>query len=135
MKSAEYTYEMFITGVSMADIPQAIYRGTVFGRGLPQGHVLRETPDITAIMNEVIRKESIVCADNYLASDPKNDDTRQAALRKIFRSGCCIQKSERISMEYCTRLHPRSIGGVLTGSLMDRHWSPGSSSRTCSNLP
>src|SRR5258705_7731566 len=78
---------MFITGVSMTDIPKAIYRGTVFGRGLPQAQVLRESPDMTAVMSEVIRKEFIVCPDDYLASDPQNDDNRRAALHKIFRSG------------------------------------------------
>ena len=33
----------------MTDIPKAIYRKTVFGRGLPQAHVLREGLDVTAI--------------------------------------------------------------------------------------
>ena len=119
MKSAEYTYEMFITGVSMTDIPQAIYRGTVFGRGLPQGHVLRETPDITAIMNEVVRKESIVCEDNYLASDPKHDDARQAALRKIFRAGWLHTEIradiDGILYTFASPLHRRCIDWKLNG--------------------
>jgi len=104
----------------MTDIPQAIYSGTVFGRGLPQGNILRESPDITAIMNEVIRKESIVCAYKYLASDPKNDDTRQAALRKIFRSGWLhteIRADIRgILYMFASPLHRRCIDWKLNGS-------------------
>ena len=123
VKSAEYTYEMFITGVSMTDIPQAIYRGTVFGRGLPQGHVLRETPGITAVMSEVIRKESIVCADDYLVSDPKNDDTRQAALRKIFRHGWLHTETREdidgILYTFASPLHRRCIDWKLNSSPLE----------------
>ena len=119
MNSAEYTYEMFITGVSMTDIPEAIYRGTVFGRGLPQDHVLRGSPDITAILNEVIRKESTVCVDDYLASDPENDDTRQAALRKIFRSGWLHTEYRAdikgILYTFASPLHRRCIDWQLNG--------------------
>ena len=78
---------MFIAGVSMSDIPRAIYTRTVFGRGLPQGNVLRENPDMTAVMSEVVRKESIVCSEDYLASKPEDDNKRKAALRKIFHAG------------------------------------------------
>ena len=120
MKSAEYTYEMFITGVSMTDIPQAIYGSTVIGRGLPQGNVLRETPDMTAVMSEVIKKGSIVCADDYLASDPKQDDTRQAALRKIFRSGWLHTEIrddiDGILYTFASPLHRRCIDWKLNGS-------------------
>lgn len=109
VKSAEYTYEMFITGVSMADIPQAIYKGTVFGRGLPQANVLRENLDVTAVMNEVIRKESIVCADDYLASNPDNDDKRKAALRMIFRSAYRSQSRYRWNIVHVCISAPQAM--------------------------
>ena len=123
MKSAEYTYEMFITGVSMADIPQAIYKGTVFGRGLPQANVLRENLDVTAVMSEVIRKESIVFPDDYLASNPDNDDNRKAALRMIFRSGWLHTESradiDGILYTFASPLHRRCINWKLNGSPLE----------------
>ena len=107
----------------MTDISQAIYRGTVFGRGLPQGHVLHETPDIMAIMNEVIRKESIVFPDNYLASDPQNDDTRKVALRKIFRSGWLHTEMradiDGILYTFASPLHRWCIDWKLNGSPLE----------------
>jgi hypothetical protein len=119
VKSAEYTYEMFITGVSMADIPQAIYKGTVFGRGLPQANVLRENLDVTAVMSEVIRKESIVCPEDYLASNPDNDDNRRAALRMIFRSGWLHTEAradiDGILYTFASPLHRRCINWKLNG--------------------
>lgn len=123
VKSAEYTYEMFITGVSMADIPQAIYKGTVFGRGLPQANVLRENLDVTAVMSEVIRKESIVCPDDYLASNPDNDDKRKAALRMIFRSGWLHTEAradiDGILYTFASPLHRRCINWKLNGSPLE----------------
>ena len=104
----------------MTDIPQAIYRWTVFGRGLPQGNGLRESPDMTAIMSEVIKKESIVCADDYLASNPDEDDTRQAALRKIFRSGWLHteirEDIDGILYTFASPLHRWCIDWKLNGS-------------------
>jgi len=38
-------------------------------------------------MSEVIRKEYVICSEDYLASKPKDDDKRKAALRKIFCAG------------------------------------------------
>ena len=123
MNSAEYTYEMFITGVSMNDIPQAIYSRTVFGRGLPQASVLRENPDVTAVLNEVIRKESIVCSDHYLASNPNDDDNRKAALRKIFRSGWLHTEMradiDGILYTFASPLHRRCIDWQLNGSPLE----------------
>jgi len=111
---------MFITGFPMTYIVNRIYRRTVFARGLPDPETdLLDNPNIAALFSEVIRKEHIVCPDKYLASKPKHDDNRMAALRKIFRSGQVlvgfIPKLEQISRECCTRLHPRSTGDVLTG--------------------
>ncbi len=123
MKSAEYTYDMFITGVSMTDILQGIVRWTVFGRGLPKAHVFRENPDITAVMSEVIRKECIVCPDDYLASDPKDDNTRKAALRTIFRSGWLHTEIradiDGILYTFASPLHRRCIDWMLNGSPME----------------
>ena len=71
----------------MTDIVSSIYTATVFARGLPDPEMdLLNKPNITDLFKEV-RNECIVCPEKYLASDPKDDDNRQAALRKIFRSG------------------------------------------------
>ena len=120
MKSAEYTYEMFITGVSMTDIPQAIYRGTVFGRGLPDPVMdLVNQPNITTVFKEAIRSECIVCPDKYLASDPKNDDNRQVALRKIFRSGWFHTEIRAdihgVLYTFASPLHRRCIDWMVNG--------------------
>jgi len=119
VKSAEYTYDMFIAGVSMSDIARAIYSKTVFGRGLPQGNVLRDNPDMTAVMSEVIRKESIICSEDYLASKPEDDDKRQAALRKIFRAGWLHTEIradiDGILYTFASPLHRRCIDWKLNG--------------------
>ena len=87
MKSAEYTYEMFIAGVSMTYILDTIYRGTVQCVYPRSPDPEMDKPNVTAVFKEVVRNGSIVCPDGYLVSDPKNDDNRQVALREIFRSG------------------------------------------------
>jgi hypothetical protein len=124
VKSAEYTYEMFITGVSMADIPKAIYKGTVFGRGLPDPKMdFLDKPNITAVFKEVIRKECIVRPDKYLASDSEKDDDRQAALRKIFRSGWFhteIRADIRgVLYTFASPLHRRCIDWMVNGLPLD----------------
>ena len=119
MESAEYTYDMFIAGVSMSDIPRAIYTRTVFGRGLPQGNVLRENPDMTAVMSEVVRKESIVCSEDYLASKPEDDNKRKAALRKIFHAGWLHTEIradiDGILYTFASPLHRRCIDWMING--------------------
>jgi hypothetical protein len=71
VESAAYTYKMFITGVSMADILQAIYgRRTFFGCGLPGPSM--DKPNIMAIFKEVFRKECIFFPIKYPAPDPEN---------------------------------------------------------------
>jgi len=76
-------------------------------------------------MSEVIRKEYVICSEDYLASKPKDDDKRKAALRKIF---CAGWLHTEIRADIDARLHRRSTVDVLTGSLADCHGSPGSSS-------
>ena len=79
-----------------------------------------------------LETKCIICLDNYLASNPKDDDDRRAALRGVFRAGWLHTDIRAdISMVCCTRLHPCSTGDVLTGCLTDCQWSPGSPSRTC----
>ena len=107
----------------MADIPQAIYKGTVFSRGLPQASVLRENPDITAVMSEVVRKESIVCPHDYLALNPDHDDNRRVALRKIFRSGWLHTEVradiDGILYTFASPLHRRCVDWKLNGSPLE----------------
>jgi len=107
----------------MYDICRAIYTKTVFGRGLPQGNVLRENPDMTAVMREAIRKESIVRSDDYLASKPEDDDKRKAALRKIFRAGWLHTEIradiDGILYTFASPLHRRCIDWRLHGSPLE----------------
>jgi hypothetical protein len=82
-----------------------------------------DTPNITAVFKEVIRKECIVCPDTYLASDPEKDDDRQAALRKIFRSGW-LHTEIRADMygvlyTFASPLHRRCIDWQLNGSPLE----------------
>ena len=132
MKYSEFAYEMFMTGVSTTDIVSSIYNRTVFARGLPEPVAdLRGKPNITDLSKEVITNECIVLPGKYLASDPR--DRRPSARYSVLVG--FIPKSEQMSMECCTHLHPHSTGDVLTGWLTDRHWTPGSPSRTCWNFP
>jgi hypothetical protein len=76
-------------------------------------------------MSEVVRKESIVCQDDYLASNPSTDDNRRVAhwpSARYYVLVDCIQKSEQISMEYCaSSLHRRCIDWKLNGSRVQDH--------------
>ncbi len=124
MKSAKYTYDMFIAGVPMTYIFQSVYRTTVFARGLPDADSdLRDNPNITALLREVVSKECIICPDKYLTSDPKNDDNRKAALRKIFRSGWFhteIRADIRgVLYTFASPLHRRCIDWMVNGLPLD----------------
>jgi len=120
VKSAKYTYDMFIAGVPMTYIAESIYRTTVFARGLPDAETdLRDNPNITALLREVIRKECIVCPDKYLTSDPNDDDSRKAALRKIFRSGWFHTEIRAdikgVLYTFASPLHRRCIDWMVNG--------------------